>query len=163
MGARQSPQSRLNEFVGWRVSDRLHAVGSSAMRFRAASIADAPDVAALHADSWRRYYRGAYADAFLDGDVGADRETVWSKRLAFPDPAVLTRATQATIGRGTNGALYLWVLDQNSAAQAFYTALGGLAAERALVQPPGGVPGRLHGSPMKVRFVWPDAHEMLHA
>jgi hypothetical protein len=27
----------------------------------------------LHADSWRRHYRGAYADAFLDGDVLADR------------------------------------------------------------------------------------------
>ncbi|WBB61130.1 GNAT family N-acetyltransferase [Streptomyces sp. WMMC500] len=51
-------------------------------RFRAAEAADAPAVAALHAASWRRHYRGAYADAFLDGDVVADRETVWAARLA---------------------------------------------------------------------------------
>lgn len=51
-------------------------------RFRTAGAADAPAVAALHAASWRRHYRGAYADAFLDGDVVADRETVWTARLA---------------------------------------------------------------------------------
>lgn len=54
-------------------------------RFRAAGAADAPAIAALHAASWRRHYRGAYADAFLDGDVVADRGTVWAARLADAD------------------------------------------------------------------------------
>ncbi|MFW6690554.1 GNAT family N-acetyltransferase [Streptomyces sp. MAR4 CNX-425] len=56
--------------------------GGPEPRFRAAGAADAAAVAALHAASWRRHYRGAYADAFLDGDVVADREAVWSARLA---------------------------------------------------------------------------------
>lgn len=41
-------------------------------------------MAELHADSWRRHYRGAYADSFLDGDVVANRRTVWAARLAAP-------------------------------------------------------------------------------
>lgn len=52
------------------------------MRFRTATASDAEAVASLHADSWRRHYRGAYSDAFLDGDVFADRRAVWSRRLA---------------------------------------------------------------------------------
>jgi ribosomal protein S18 acetylase RimI-like enzyme len=48
---------------------------------RVAGAADAEDVAALHADSWRRHYRGAYSDSYLDGDVVADRRLVWSGRL----------------------------------------------------------------------------------
>ncbi len=50
--------------------------------FRSAKADDADEVAALHADSWRRHYRGAYADSFLDGDLDTDRREVWSKRLA---------------------------------------------------------------------------------
>jgi GNAT superfamily N-acetyltransferase len=52
------------------------------LRFRAGNLDDAGDVAALHADSWRRHYRGAYSDSFLDGDVLGDRRRVWSSRLA---------------------------------------------------------------------------------
>jgi ribosomal protein S18 acetylase RimI-like enzyme len=54
------------------------------VRLREATSEDARTVAQLHADSWRRFYRGAYADAFLDGDVVADRLAVWSRRLAEP-------------------------------------------------------------------------------
>ena len=39
------------------------------LRFRPADADDAAAVAGLHADSWRRHYRGAFSDAFLDGDV----------------------------------------------------------------------------------------------
>src|SRR6266545_1171398 len=56
------------------------------LRFRLASPADAKAVADLHADSWRRHYRGAYSDAFLDGDVVADRLAVWTARLREHDP-----------------------------------------------------------------------------
>lgn len=55
-------------------------------QFRLARPSDAKGVASLHTDSWRRHYRGAYSDAFLDGDVAADRLTVWADRLRKPDP-----------------------------------------------------------------------------
>jgi ribosomal protein S18 acetylase RimI-like enzyme len=55
-------------------------------QFRRAATADAQAVASLHADSWRRHYRGAYSDAFLDGDVVADRLAVWTERLREHDP-----------------------------------------------------------------------------
>jgi hypothetical protein len=63
------------------VSDgRIAPFGS--VRFRPAGANDAEQIALLHADSWRRRYRGAYADSFLDGDIAADRRSVWSARLA---------------------------------------------------------------------------------
>jgi hypothetical protein len=37
-----------------------------------ASSNDSEAIAALHTDSWRRHYRGAYSDAFLDGEVVAE-------------------------------------------------------------------------------------------
>lgn len=172
------------------------------MRFRAAGLDDAANVALLHADSWRRHYRNAYADSFLDGGVVADRRTVWSSRLAAPTnsmtvvaedvtglvgfvhvvfdddarwgslidnlhvthdrqragigSALLTRAVEAVAERATGKSLYLWVLEQNVAAQRFYRAFGGTCVERATVSPPGGVPARLNGSPNKFRFTWPD-------
>jgi GNAT superfamily N-acetyltransferase len=55
---------------------------SGSVRLRLAGAYDAEQIAVLHADSWRRHYRGAYADSFLDGDVVADRHSVWSARLA---------------------------------------------------------------------------------
>jgi hypothetical protein len=48
----------------------------TSLRFRPAGPDDAEKVGMLHADSWRRHYRGAYADSFLDGDVVADRRSV---------------------------------------------------------------------------------------
>ncbi|HEY7631894.1 MAG TPA: GNAT family N-acetyltransferase [Thermoleophilaceae bacterium] len=57
----------------------------AALTFRLASPADAVAVARLHADSWRRHYRGAFADAYLDGDVYDERIAVWTERLREPD------------------------------------------------------------------------------
>jgi GNAT superfamily N-acetyltransferase len=173
-------------------------------QFRAAGPADAPAIAALHADSWRRHYRGAYADAYLDGDVVADRTAVWTDRLADADPkrqhTVLAEHEGALVGfahtifdhdpawgalldnlhvhyeyqRHGLGArllqlsaeavagsgLYLWVLEQNEAAQAFYQAQGGRCVERGEVPAPGGVPGRLNGSPACLRYAWPDPRDL---
>ena len=42
---------------------------SSAPVSRACDKRDIEAIAALHTDSWRRHYRGAYSDAFLDGDI----------------------------------------------------------------------------------------------
>lgn len=47
---------------------------------------DAPAVARLHAESWRRTYRGVLPDAFLDGDVFAEREAAWRTLLAGAPP-----------------------------------------------------------------------------
>ncbi|MCO8269624.1 GNAT family N-acetyltransferase [Actinoplanes sp. TRM 88003] len=52
--------------------------------FSAAGSADSTRIAALHADSWRRHYRGAYADTYLDGDLLSERSAVWASRLASP-------------------------------------------------------------------------------
>ena len=54
--------------------------------FRSATPTDVDAIARLHADSWRGNYRGAYSDAFLDGDALADRLAVWGERLTESEP-----------------------------------------------------------------------------
>ena len=41
-------------------------------------------IAKLHADSWKKYYRGIYSDQFLDHDVYQNRLDVWRERLSAP-------------------------------------------------------------------------------
>lgn len=53
---------------------------------RRATADDAEAVAALHAESWRRHYRIAYSDDYLDGDLLADRLAVWRARLGQARP-----------------------------------------------------------------------------
>jgi GNAT superfamily N-acetyltransferase len=172
------------------------------LRLRSADPDDAEQIAVLHAESWRRHYRGAYADSFLDGDIAADRRSVWSARLAAPtgaetivaenggrvvgfihvafdhDPMwgslvdnlhvvhgrhrtgigtrLLAHAGHAVHERATGNAMYLWVLQQNTAAQQFYRASGATCVETATVSPPGGDPARLNGTPLKLRMAWSD-------
>jgi GNAT superfamily N-acetyltransferase len=178
----------------------------TAPRLRTAGPDDAEQVARLHADSWRRHYRGAYTDSYLDGDVVSDRYAVWSARLAAPDnamtvvaedetglvgfghvafdeddqwgslldnlhvtrdrqrsgigAALLTWIARAVTEQATNRSMYLWVLEQNTAAQSFYAAFGGTYVEKAPVSPPGGVPSRLNGAPNKLRVTWSDASSL---
>ncbi|GAA2294676.1 hypothetical protein GCM10010234_40380 [Streptomyces hawaiiensis] len=201
----RTPAQAASEMARRRLRASSRSAGSPAtsLRFRAAGACDAENMAQLHADSWRRHYRGAYSDAFLDGDVVADRRLVWSSRLSDPSgsatvvaedetglvgfvhvvldedgrwgslidnlhvvrrrrrtglgTALISRAAQAVVERASGSALYLWVLEQNTAAQEFYAALGGTCVEKAPVSPPGGVRSRLAGSPAKLRFTWPDA------
>jgi hypothetical protein len=56
------------------------------VQVRVASAADAEAIARLHADRWRRHYRGAYSDAFLDSGVQANRMALWTERLREPGP-----------------------------------------------------------------------------
>lgn len=181
----------------------------TSLRLRAAGPDDAGKVALLHADSWRRHYRGAYADSFLDGDVVANRLSVWASRLAAPantmtvvadddtglvgfahvvfdddhrwgslidnlhvthdrrrtgiGAALLTRTAEAVVERATGRSMYLWVLEQNTAAQRFYRTFGGAHVEKAIVSAPDGVAARLNGSPSKYRFAWPDASSLAGA
>ena len=62
----------------------------AAPRFRSAGPGDAAAIARLHADSWRRHYRGAFSDDFLDRDVEGYLRPVWAERLAVPDPHART-------------------------------------------------------------------------
>src|SRR5215470_14190630 len=57
---------------------------------RPAEVRDVGAIAALHADSWRRNYRGAYLDSYLDGDVATDRLVVWRERITCPDTSFRT-------------------------------------------------------------------------
>jgi GNAT superfamily N-acetyltransferase len=176
------------------------------VQFRSAGAGDAEQIAMLHADSWRRHYRGAFAESFLDGDLVAERVSVWSKRLADPvgtatilaeqdgklagfvhvmfdlDPEwgslvdnlhvfhnqrrggigrqLLGRAAEAVVDQADGDAMYLWVLEQNSAAQQFYLAVGAKCVETAPVAPPGGDPAHLNGTPNGLRMAWPDAAQL---
>jgi GNAT superfamily N-acetyltransferase len=165
--------------------------------YRPATAGDSAAIADLHADSWRRHYRGAYLDSFLDGDVVADRMAEWTDRLSRPAPdrhtvvaefngavvgfahaildadtvwgayldalhvrhdlkrhgigARLLADTARTVARQRPSAgLYSWVLEQNTAAQAFYRRQGGRCVERELSGPfPGG------GYAYSRRYAWP--------
>ena len=164
--------------------------------YRHATPLDAEAVGRLHADSWRRHYRGAYSDAYLDGGVVEERVAVWTERLGDDrrdrytlvavrdasivgfahtrldeDPVwgalldnlhvsyvctrqgvgrVLMSETARVLGeRRPAGGLYLWVLQQNTAAQAFYQAQGGICVEEAVGGPfPGG------GRAPSLRLAW---------
>jgi ribosomal protein S18 acetylase RimI-like enzyme len=70
------------------------------MMYRPGSARDIEAIAALHADSWRRNYRGAYLDSYLDGDVVADRTAVWTARLTDP------QTNQHTIVAELDGAVH---------------------------------------------------------
>jgi GNAT superfamily N-acetyltransferase len=175
--------------------------------FSPASHADADRIAALHADSWRRHYRGAYADGYLDGDLLTERRTAWSSRLAAhegtrtivaerdgdlvgfvhvvfdADPRwgslvdnlhvvhsdhrsgigsrLMGHAARAVLAEAGSPALYLWVLRQNSRAQAFYQASGGVPVETGIAAAPKGDPALLNGTPGKLRMWWPDATSLL--
>lgn len=174
-----------------------------APRLRLANSGDALAIAALHADSWRRHYRGAYSDSFLDGNVLENRMAVWSERLAQLNPDCFTvvadignsvigfahvvldqdqewgalldnlHVTYSLKGRGigtrllahaarelierhpSDCRLYLWVLEQNRAAQSFYIAHGGVCVEKTTHGP---VPG---GGTVRVqRIAWSDARSL---
>jgi ribosomal protein S18 acetylase RimI-like enzyme len=54
------------------------------IEYRPAIASDAEAIADLHARSWRENYRGAFLDSFLDGDLPAERLSVWRERLEHP-------------------------------------------------------------------------------
>jgi ribosomal protein S18 acetylase RimI-like enzyme len=54
------------------------------IEYRPARASDAEAIGSLHARSWRENYRGAFRDAFLDGDLIGERLRVWRERLDHP-------------------------------------------------------------------------------
>jgi GNAT superfamily N-acetyltransferase len=181
---------------------------SAGPHYRAACPDDAHAIAALHADSWQRHYRGAFSDAFLDNDAPGHLMRLWSERLGTPDPqarTILAECDGAVVGlahtilgqdatwgalldnlhvrhglkrqgigtrllaltagavldTSSSSGMYVWVLEHNSAARAFYTARGSVCVGRDQAPPPGGDPARLNGQPMNLRYAWPDPSKLL--
>jgi GNAT superfamily N-acetyltransferase len=81
------------------------------MRLRRATVADIEGIAELHADSWRRNYRGAFGDAFLDGDLVGERRAVWTERLTRPGPGDHTIV--GDLGDGTVVGLAHTIFDRD--------------------------------------------------
>ena len=52
---------------------------------RQADARDADLIAAMHADSWARTYRGLLPDGFLDQEVVQDRLVHWQHKIAGPE------------------------------------------------------------------------------
>lgn len=73
---------------------------SDALALRPITPDDAALIARLHTESWRSAYRGILLDAFLDGDLLAERERTWHERL--------------TTGFGVG-----WVVERDGAAAGF--------------------------------------------
>ena len=84
---------------------------------------------------------------------GLKRQGIGTRLLALTGQAVLDASPAS--------GLYLWVLEQNSDARAFYAARGGAYAERGEVPPPGGDASRLNGKPMGLRYAWRDPSKLL--
>ena len=180
------------------------------LTYRAARRGDAEAIAGLHADSWRRHYRGAYLDSYLDGDVVTDRLAVWRERITRPDAGfrtivaerdgtfagfahtnldddptwgalldnlhvsydmkrqgigsrLLALSARAVLDAAPSSGLWLWVLEQNAAARAFYEARGGRCVEHRLAGAPGGDVTTLNGQPVGLRMAWPDPSRLLMA
>ena len=178
------------------------------LTYRTARPGDVEAIAGLHADSWRRHYRGAYSDAFLDEEAAGFLGDLWAGRFAAPDPSartilaerdgtvvgiartvlgshptwgalldnlhvrydlkrqgvgtrLLALSARAVLDAAPASGLYLWVLEQNAAARAFYEARGGNCVERRQVWAPDGDAARLNGRPVGLAMAWPDPSRLL--
>ncbi|MGD0811498.1 MAG: GNAT family N-acetyltransferase [Acidimicrobiales bacterium] len=197
------------------------------LQYRFASPADADAIAALHVDSWRRHYRGAYRDEYLDRGAPEDRRTFWRERFRVAsedqftvvaqrepkgdregdgeaegegvregdgegylagfahtcldaDPqwgalldnlhvryylkrqgvgrALMAKSAAALLERRPASRLYLYVLQQNAAAQGFYAALGGVVVGEEPARPIAG-----GGTAPVYRVAWRDPRLLLRA
>jgi GNAT superfamily N-acetyltransferase len=181
---------------------------TAGLTYRPACPGDAQAIAGLHADSWRRHYRGAYTDAFLDDEADTVLGDMWAGRFAAPDPStrtilaerdgkvvglahtvlgsdpawgalldnlhvsydlkrqgvgtvLLALTARAVLDAAPGSGLYLWVLEQNAAARAFYEARGGGCVEHRPAGAPGGDLTRLNGRPVGLRMAWRDPSRLL--
>jgi GNAT superfamily N-acetyltransferase len=78
------------------------------LMLRFAGPGDVDAIAALHAESWRSSYRGMFPDAFLDGEIHAERRQHWDRRLRTepgPDQGVLV----ATAGGACLGFICIYL------------------------------------------------------
>jgi ribosomal protein S18 acetylase RimI-like enzyme len=168
------------------------------IEYRLARLGDAEAIASLHARSWRENYRGAFSDAFLDGDLPAERLGEWRKRLEEPaanqfvrmaldgsdvvgfvcaygahDPtwgsfvdnlhvaaackrsgvgsSLMRQAGDWLAARDSALGVYLWVLEANTRARAFYENIGARNSGVSIMETHGGATVR------SCRYTWPSA------
>jgi GNAT superfamily N-acetyltransferase len=57
----------------------------SPIQLRSAQFSDYEPIARLHADNWKKNYRGMMSDDYLDHKVDTDRLLVWHDRLKDPN------------------------------------------------------------------------------
>lgn len=174
------------------------------VEYRPARLEDAEAIARLHADSWRRAYRGMYSDEFLDGDLVGERLSVWRGRFEEADPqqfvllatendrligfvcaygafdeqwgslidnlhvsidarrrgiatALMRAAGEWCLSVFPNVGVYLWVIEANHPARAFYHRIG--AANAETIEAP-----HLSGNIGKsCRYVWPSPQALVDA
>jgi ribosomal protein S18 acetylase RimI-like enzyme len=69
---------------------------------------------------------------------------------------LLDQVARVVMERRPGSGIYLWVLELNVQGIAFYEARRGLLRDSEPSAPPGGDPANLHGSPRRIRVVWPD-------
>lgn len=74
---------------------------------------------------------------------------------------LLSLTAETVLAERPGSGLYLWVLEKNVNARAFYDARGGTCVESRAVLPPGGDPSRLNGTPVGLRYYWPDPSALL--
>jgi ribosomal protein S18 acetylase RimI-like enzyme len=70
--------------------DTRHADASSSEGSRPLGTGEEPGQTGSSSAGWRWHYRGAYSDRYLDGDLDAERLSVWTERLGRPDPRLCT-------------------------------------------------------------------------
>ena len=122
----------------------------------AISVADLDVVATLHCASWRSAYRGILSEAYLEGDLLANRLDVWHPKLsAMTDRqfgwiarhdgepvgfafASIDRVDPSGDERAPHPGLFLWCYERNTRARAFYERQGAEAVEQILYAAPDG-------------------------
>ena len=70
------------------------------MKIRLAMSADAQAIAALHTSSWRRTYKNALSDEYLQRTAPIEREAVWAQRFASRK-----ENQQVLVAEGENGVV----------------------------------------------------------
>ena len=73
---------------------------------RLAGASDADAIAQLHVVSWRGSYRGILPDAYLDGDVEAERAATWARFFAEPPPGAAAHVAPGA-GQSLHGFIAL--------------------------------------------------------
>ena len=71
---------------------------------------------------------------------------------------LMSLTARAVLAERPGSGLYLWVLEKNAGARGFYDARGGTCVES---RPVDGDPAFLNGTPVALRYSWPDPATLL--
>ena len=101
-----------------------------------------------------------FAHTFLDddpewGSLLDNLHVTLARKGSGVGRKLMGRTAELVLDRATSPRLYLWVLEQNVAAQGFYQRLGGEFAGTKATQAPGGK------EVAAIRVVWPDSSVLL--